>query len=79
MAVLLYLNYLIVASSQFNNTMGSWDLWLSLHWNFDGNRGSKILDSKFESFKTKEKAEQTGLEKGKEWVDKIRKAASQSK
>jgi hypothetical protein len=74
MAVLLYLNHLIVASSQFNNTSGSWDLWLSLHWNFDGNRGFKILDSKLEFFETKEEAEQSGLAKGKEWVDKRNRA-----
>jgi hypothetical protein len=70
MAVLLYLDYLIVSSSQFDNTMGFWDLWLSLHWNIDGNRGSKIVDTKFQFFKTKQEAEHVGLAKGKEWVDK---------
>jgi hypothetical protein len=65
MAVLLYLDYLIVASSQFDNTTGFWDLWLSLYWNIDDNRGSKILDTKFQFFNTKEEAEQAGMAKAR--------------
>jgi hypothetical protein len=69
-AKLLYLNYLIVTSSQFDHVKGYWDCWASVQWHLDDTWRSKILNGPANRFKAKDEAEQFGFEMGKDWVDK---------
>jgi hypothetical protein len=70
MATLLYLNYLIVTSSQFDHVKRCWDIWVSVQWHLDGTWRYKILNGPADRFKGKDEAEQFGFEIGKDWVDK---------
>ena len=65
---LLHDGYLIVASGQRIETTGKWEVWVGVFWNSQGRRQTKVLNTKADTFDSKDEAEMYGLQIAKDWA-----------
>jgi hypothetical protein len=75
MAALLYRQYLIIATGQYDNVKDIWLSIIDLSWGSGPYRGSHVINDSSRSFQTKEEAETFGVEIGKAWIDEHLRAA----